>query len=132
MGEVYFFDHSPGILKTFWTKNGEKIDIEESNGKLSETRFDNPSLTITNVGPDDAGEYKVTAINAVGSTTSEVIVLGILVIYKMMSCASAGINTLHDIMLDIDQYCFHFRIYRIYNFREDIIFVFFAISFNRK
>lgn len=77
MGEVYFYDYSPGILKTFWTKNGEKIDIEESNGKLSETRTDNPSLTITNVGPDDAGEYKVTAINAVGTTTSEVIVLGI-------------------------------------------------------
>lgn len=108
MGEVYFFDHSPGILKTFWTKNGEKIDIEESNGKLSETRFDNPSLTITNVGPDDAGEYKVTAINAVGSTTSEVIVLGILVIYKMISCASAGINTLHGIMLDIDKFFFPF------------------------
>lgn len=45
---------------------------------------DNPSLTITNVGADDAGEYKVTAVNAVGSTTSEVIVLGILVIYMII------------------------------------------------
>lgn len=84
MGEVYFLENSPGILKTFWTKNGEKIDIKESDGKLSEMINDNPSLTITNVGADDAGEYKVTAVNAVGSTTSEVIVLGILVIYMMI------------------------------------------------
>lgn len=84
MGEVYFLENSPGILKTFWTKNGKKINIKESAGKLSELITDNPSLTITNVGPDDAGEYKLTAVNAVGSTTSEVIVLGILVIYMMI------------------------------------------------
>lgn len=86
MAEVYFLENSPGILKTFWTKNGEKIDIKESDGKLSELINDNPSLTITNVGADDAGEYKVTAVNAVGSTSSEVIVLGIfkLVIYLMI------------------------------------------------
>lgn len=81
MGKVYFFDYSPGILKTFWTKNGEKINLEESGGKLSERITDNPSLKIINVGRDDAGEYKLTAINAVGSTTSEVIVLGTLVIH---------------------------------------------------
>lgn len=84
MGEVYFFDNSPGILKTFWTKNDEKINTEKGGGKLSEMITDNPSLTITNVGADDAGEYKVTAVNAVGSTTSEVIVLGILVIYMII------------------------------------------------
>lgn len=80
MGHVYFFDNSPGILKIVWTKNGEKINTEESDGKLSETRTDKPSLTIRNVSPDDAGEYQLTAMNAVGLTTSLDIVLGILVI----------------------------------------------------
>lgn len=81
IGNVYFLDNSPDVLETFWTKNNERLNTEESGGKLSEMRIDNPSLTIRNVSPDDAGEYRLTAINAIGSTTSDVIVLGILVIY---------------------------------------------------
>lgn len=74
---MYFYDDSPGILETFWTKNEKKIEPEKSGGKLSETSNDTPSLTIRNVSPDDAGEYRLTATNAVGSSTSDVIVLGI-------------------------------------------------------
>lgn len=81
IGNLYVYDDSPGILQTFWTKNNKRINTRESKGKLSETRTDNPSLTITNVGPDDAAEYKLIAINAVGSTTSDAIVLGSLIFH---------------------------------------------------
>lgn len=77
IGVVITFYNSPGILETFWTKNDEKIQTEEGDGKLSEMNTDNLSLTIRNVSPDDAGNYQLTATNAVGSTKSEVIVLGI-------------------------------------------------------
>lgn len=84
IGSMYFYDDSPGILETFWTKNEKKIDPEKSGGKLSEISNDTPSLTIRNVSPDDAGEYRLTATNAVGSTTSDVIVLGILLVYILV------------------------------------------------
>lgn len=77
IGNVIIYDDSPGIQDFFWTRNDEPIKFEETDGRLSETRTDNPSLTITNVSPDDAGEYQLTAMNAVGSCTSEAIVLGI-------------------------------------------------------
>lgn len=89
IGSLYFFDDSPGILDTFWTKYDEKINTQESGEKLSEISNDYPSLTITNVGPDDAGEYHLTAINAVGSSTSEAIVLGILISYLKKKYFSA-------------------------------------------
>lgn len=77
IGNVIIYDDSPEMHNFFWTRNVKTIDFEKSDGKLSETRTDNPSLTITNVGPDDAGEYQLTALNAVGSCTSEAIILGI-------------------------------------------------------
>lgn len=75
---IYFYDDSPGIFETFWTKNDKKINPEESGKVLSEMTTHNPSLTIRNVGPDDAGEYQLSAINDVGSSTSDVIILGII------------------------------------------------------
>lgn len=79
---MFTYDDSPGISKSFWTRNDETIQFEESDGKVSQVSIDNPSLTITNVGPDDAGEYKLTAINAVGSSTSDVIILGIWIFFQ--------------------------------------------------
>lgn len=61
----------------FWSKKKKGKEFEEIDRDISEMRTNNPSLTIRNMGPGDAGEYKVTAINAVGSSTSDVIVLGI-------------------------------------------------------
>lgn len=77
IGNVFIYDDSPRILDTFWTRNGKKIKSEERGGKLFEVYIDSATLTIKNISPDDAGEYKLTATNAVGSSTSDVIVLGI-------------------------------------------------------
>lgn len=76
IGNIYFYDDSPGIIETYWKKNDEKINLEESSGKLLKMSSDISSLTIRNVNPGDAGKYQLTAINAVGSSTSDVIVLG--------------------------------------------------------
>lgn len=77
VGNVSLYDGSPDVLDVFWTKNGDKIDTRGSGGRLSEVTIDNPSLIIRDVNVDDAGNYQLTAVNAVGSTTSDVIVLGI-------------------------------------------------------
>lgn len=81
IGNVFIYDDSPKILESFWTRNVKTIDLEDSGRKLLEGDIDNPSLTIKNVSPDDSGEYRLTAINAVGLNTSEVIVLGISVFF---------------------------------------------------
>lgn len=79
IGNVSLYDDSPDILEVFWTKNGERIDTRGSGGRLSEVTIDNPSLIIRDVTAEDAGNYQLTAVNAVGSTTSDVIVLGIYI-----------------------------------------------------
>lgn len=84
IGSIYFYEDSPDILETFWTKNGKELDMEKSGGKLSKTSNDTPSLTIRKVSPDDAGDYRLTARNAVGSSTSDAIVLGNLVVYNVI------------------------------------------------
>lgn len=81
IGNVFVYDDSPGILDTFWTKNPEQIKTEENSGKLLEGNIDSPTLIIKNVSPDDDGEYQLTAKNAVGTSTSDVIVIGISVIH---------------------------------------------------
>lgn len=73
---MLIYDDSPDILESFWIKNDETINFEDSDRKLLEGNIDNPSLTLENVSPDDAGVYQLTAINAVGLRTSEVIILG--------------------------------------------------------
>lgn len=60
----------------FWTKNGEKIDTSKSGDKYSEVTVEDPSLIIFKANEHDAGSYQLIATNAVGSTHSEVIVLG--------------------------------------------------------
>lgn len=81
VGDVFVYDGSPDITEVFWTKNGEKIDTQGSGKRLSTVTVDDPSLTIRDVSHIDAGEYKLTARNAVGTTSSDIIVLGILNVY---------------------------------------------------
>lgn len=73
------YDNSPGILSVYWTKDGKKIDIKENGGRFSQVTVDEPSLNIKDVNLDDNGDYQLTANNAVGSTKSDVIKLGIIV-----------------------------------------------------
>lgn len=46
-------------------------------GKYSTVSVDDPSLTILNVNKYDAGSYKITATNAVGTTISDAIEISI-------------------------------------------------------
>lgn len=78
IGNVFLYDGSPGILEVFWTKNSMRIDTQRSGGKYLEVKIENPSLIIRNVNSYDAGHYQLTATNAVGSTSSAIIVLGIV------------------------------------------------------
>lgn len=73
------YDNSPGILSVYWTKDGQKIDINKTGGRFSQVTVDKPSLNIKDVNLDDIGDYQLTATNAVGSTKSDVIKLGIIV-----------------------------------------------------
>lgn len=94
-GNVFVYHGSPGIQRCYWTKNDKEIhgDTEESGRILLEGNFDKPSLTIKNVSPDDAGEYRLTARNDVGSRTSNVNVLGNFIIY-IVKCHFSYLNKL--------------------------------------
>lgn len=78
IGMVFLYDERPVIETLFWSKNGQKLNSEGMRGKYSEVSINNPSLTIFDVNQHDAGSYQLTATNAVGSTQSEAIVLGII------------------------------------------------------
>lgn len=103
IGNVFIYDDSPGILEIFWTRNDERVKYEESDGKLSKVYIDSPTLTIKNVSPDDAGEYQLTATNAVGSSSSDVIVLGISVIRNVSFYLTLNVQPLvsHATVLQI-------------------------------
>lgn len=72
IGEV--FPNDPDSV--FWSKNGEKLHPSKFGEKYSEVSCTDPSLTIFTVNEHDAGSYYLTATNAVGSTQSEIIVVG--------------------------------------------------------
>lgn len=74
--DVFLYDKSPALQDVYWTKNEQKLDIQGSGGKYSGMSTDDPSLTINNVNKHDAGNYQLTAINSVGPTKSDDIVLG--------------------------------------------------------
>nr|XP_034332290.1 uncharacterized protein LOC105331445 isoform X1 [Crassostrea gigas] len=77
IAKVYLYETCHTIQKVVWTVNDEEIDQRGLGGKFSEVSVDSPCLTIHNVNCCDAGSYKITATNAVGSTTSDAIVLNI-------------------------------------------------------
>uniref|UniRef100_A0A8W8NTZ8 Ig-like domain-containing protein n=1 Tax=Magallana gigas TaxID=29159 RepID=A0A8W8NTZ8_MAGGI len=75
-GGVFLTEDSPDIHDVFWSKNGEKIDIQGSGGRLSGGNINNPSLTIRGVSQEDVGKYHLTAVNAIGQNDSDVITIG--------------------------------------------------------
>lgn len=68
---MFVNDMFPRITSTYWTKDGTRIDISDKKKYASFSIFD-PSLTIYNVNQHGAGTYRLTATNAVGSTSSEI------------------------------------------------------------
>lgn len=69
-------EESPPVESVKWTKDGKELNIEKSAGKYSGGNIDDPSLTIDSVNKYDAGIYRLKAINPVGVTTSDEIILG--------------------------------------------------------
>lgn len=61
-GNVFLFPDSPTIQDAYWTKDGKKIDIEESGGRLS-IDTENRKLIIKHVSEEDAGNYKLSRVN---------------------------------------------------------------------
>lgn len=85
IAKVYLYDICHPISELFWTVNDEEIDKQGSDGKFSKVSVDFPCLTINNVTRYDAGSYKLTATNAVGSTVSDAIELSMPIIYSVIS-----------------------------------------------
>lgn len=74
--DVFLYDESPTLTDVYWTKDDIKLNIGGSGGKYLKVDVNNQSLIINNVSYNDAGDYKLIAINAVGETMSKGIVLG--------------------------------------------------------
>lgn len=73
IGKVSVIDQYPPVHTVYWTKNREKIDTITGGRKFSKVTVKNPTLTIHNVNHQDAGSYQLTAINAVGSNKSDIV-----------------------------------------------------------
>lgn len=73
---MFPYDKFSETQEVFWTKNGVKIDFRESGKKYSGFNIEDQSLTIHNVNHRDAGSYQITVINSIGSTSSDIIVIG--------------------------------------------------------
>lgn len=75
----------PAIKTIYWTKNGKQLEMEDGGEKYSEVNTRNPSLTIHNVNQHDAGTYQLTATNAVGTTSSEIVLGNTIGVKEMFS-----------------------------------------------
>lgn len=81
--DVFLNETSPPVNDVYWTKNGIKLDVTKSDGKYSGVNINDPSLIINSVNHNDAGDYQLTAVNAVGESKSKVIVLGNKINYSI-------------------------------------------------
>lgn len=98
IAKVYLYDTCHAIQKVVWTVNDEEIDQQGLGGKFSIVSVDSPCLTIHNVNHCDAGSYKLTATNAVGSTISDAIELSIPIIYPVKGIGNVpGLWTIFSI-----------------------------------
>lgn len=74
--DVFLYDESPTLTDVYWTKDGIKLNIGGRGEKYLGGDVNNQSLIINNVNYNDDGDYKLIAINPVGETRSNGIVLG--------------------------------------------------------
>lgn len=75
--KVFPFDECHATLDMVWIVKGDKIDKQGLGGKNSTVSVDDSSLTIHKFNKYDAGSYKLTATNAVGTTISDAIDISI-------------------------------------------------------
>lgn len=66
-----------GIWEVFWFKNGEKIDVYGSCGRLLGVIINDLFLIIKDVSKDDVGKYLLKVRNVIGINISDVICFGI-------------------------------------------------------
>lgn len=83
IAKVFPSDKASLFENVFWTKNGVGIDIRRMGRKYSKISTGNPSLTINNVNQQDAGSYQLIAVNSVGSTVSDTVILGIYTFFDI-------------------------------------------------
>lgn len=72
-GIVSVIDRYPKVNDVYWTKNGEEINTQAERWTYSKWGVKCPSLIIHNVNHQDAGSYRLTATNAVGSDKSDIV-----------------------------------------------------------
>lgn len=73
IGNISVIDGHPAVHSVYWSKNGEMIDIQ-ARGRIHFKKSDkSPSLIIHNVNHQDAGSYRLTVTNAVGSDNSDIV-----------------------------------------------------------
>lgn len=73
LGKVSVIDRYPLVHNFYWTKNGEVIDTQAKGWINFKWGDYSPSLIIHNVNRQDAGFYRLTATNAVGSDKSDIV-----------------------------------------------------------
>lgn len=83
--DIFLYDDSPALTDVYWTKDDIKLITATSVGKYVGVNITDPSLTINNVNHNDAGDYQLIALNAVGETRSKVIVLGNIIRFSIFA-----------------------------------------------
>ena len=71
------YDANPAATSVTWTKDGQTVDVINSDGKYTGGSVNVPSLTIISLGSDDGGVYVCTVENNQGQGIGSSITLTI-------------------------------------------------------